>query len=181
VANGNVLFCHEQAFENAAAFYAALTTALPGAIVIEVSASAVSLNDAITSYLFNSQLLTLPDGSMALILPTEAQENARVAAYLDSLVTGNGPIRSVHFVAVRESMKNGGGPACLRLRVVANPATVDQRFLMSPAKADRLEALVAAQWPEEIAPADLGNPVLWTQCRAARAALLRELDLDELV
>ncbi len=181
VANGNVLFCHEQAFENAADFYAALTAALPGAIVIEVPASAVSLNDAITSYLFNSQLLTLPDGSMALILPTEAQENPRVAAYLDTLVAGNGPIRSVHFVAVRESMKNGGGPACLRLRVVADPATVDPRFLMSPAKADRLEALVATHWPAAIAPADLGNPALWAQCRAARAALLGELDLDELV
>ncbi|HPU17009.1 MAG TPA: N-succinylarginine dihydrolase, partial [Polymorphobacter sp.] len=180
VANGLVLFCHEQAFENAAAFYATLTAALPGAIIVEVPASAVSLNDAITSYLFNSQLVSLPDGSMALILPTEAQDNPRVAAYLDALVAGNGPIRSVHFVAVRESMKNGGGPACLRLRVVADPATVDPRFLMSPAKADRLEALVAAYWPEAIAPADLGDPSLWAQCRAARMALLAELGLDEL-
>jgi succinylarginine dihydrolase len=180
VANGNVLFCHEAAFEAPGAFYAALAAALPGAVVIEVPASAVSLQDAISSYLFNSQLLTLADGSMALILPTEAQDNLRVAAYLNTLVAGNGPIRSVHFVAVRESMKNGGGPACLRLRVVADPATVDPRFLMSPAKADRLEALVTAHWPEAIAPADLGNPALWRQCRAARAALLSELGLDEL-
>ncbi len=180
VANGPVLFCHEQAFENPAAFYAALTTALPEAVIVEVPAQAVSLADAIGSYLFNSQLLTLPDGSMSLILPTEAQENPRVAAYLEALVAGNGPIRSVQFVAVRESMKNGGGPACLRLRVIADPATVDPRFLMSPAKADRLEALVATHWPEEIAPADLGNPALWAQCRAARAALLEALDLGEL-
>jgi succinylarginine dihydrolase len=181
-----VLFCHEQAFEAPATFYAALTAALSGAVIIEVPASAVSLNDAITSYLFNSQLLTLvdesrPDGSMALILPSEAQENPRVAAYLNTLVAGNGPIRAVHFVAVRESMKNGGGPACLRLRVVADPEKVDPRFLMSPAKADRIEALVAAHWPEAIAPADLGDPALWRQCRSARAKLLGALGLSELI
>jgi succinylarginine dihydrolase len=176
-----VLFCHEQAFENPAAFYAALTTALPEAVIVEVPAHAVSLADAISSYLFNSQLLTLPDRSMTLILPTEAQENPRVAAYLEALVAGNGPIRSVQFVAVRESMKNGGGPACLRLRVVADPGSVDTRFLLTPRKVGRLEALVTAHWPEAIAPADLGNPALWAQCRAARAALLAELQLDSLL
>ena len=181
VANGPVLFCHEQAFENPAAFYAALTTALPEAVIVEVPAHAVSLADAISSYLFNSQLLTLPDRSMTLILPTEAQENPRVAAYLEALVAGNGPIRSVQFVAVRESMKNGGGPACLRLRVVADPGSVDTRFLLTPRKVGRLEALVTAHWPEAIAPADLGNPALWAQCRAARAALLAELQLDSLL
>jgi succinylarginine dihydrolase len=181
VANGNVLFCHEAAFEAPAAFYAALTEKLPGAMIIEVPASAVSLDDAITSYLFNSQLLTLPDGTMALVLPTEAAENVAVKAYLDALVAGNGPIRAVHFVAVRESMRNGGGPACLRLRVVADPGTVDARFLMTRRRIGRLEALVAAHWPEAIAPADLGNPALWAQCRAARAALLDDLGLGELV
>jgi len=35
-------------------------------------------------------------------------------------------------------------------------------------------------WPEAIGPDDLGNPELWAQCRAARAALLAELGLSEL-
>lgn len=181
VANGNVLFCHELAFENAAEFYAALTAALPGAVIVEVPADAVSLADAISSYLFNSQLVSLPDATMALILPTEAQENPRVSAWLDALVSGNGPIRAVHFVAVRESMKNGGGPACLRLRVVADPGEVDARFLLTGSRANRLAAVVAEHWPEAIAPADLANPALWRQCRAARVAVLRALHLEELI
>jgi succinylarginine dihydrolase len=175
VANENILFAHELAFADASAFKADLARLLPQAVVVEVPASAVSLADAIRSYLFNSQLVTVPDGSMALILPMEAHDCAPVKAYLDSLVAGNGPIRAVHYVQVRESMRNGGGPACLRLRVVADPATIDPRFLLDAAKADRLEALIAAHWPEAIGPDDLGNPDLWAQARAARKALLAAL------
>jgi succinylarginine dihydrolase len=175
VANENVLFAHEHAFADPVGLKAELAAKLPGAIVVEVPDSAVSLADAIRSYLFNSQLVTVPDGSMALILPMESRDCVPVKAYLDALVVGNGPIRAVHYVQVRESMRNGGGPACLRLRVVADPATVDPRFLLDAAKADRLEALVGARWPEAIGPDDLGNPDLWAQAWAARKALLAEL------
>jgi len=183
VANEHVLFAHEHAFADAGALKADLARLMPGHAYVEVPANAVSLADAIRSYLFNSQLVTLhgagqgpgADGSMALILPMEAHDCAPVKAWLDTLVAGTGPIRAVHYVQVRESMRNGGGPACLRLRVVADPATIDPRFLLDAAKADRLEALVTAHWPETIGPDDLGNPALWDQAWAARAALLAEL------
>ena len=183
VANENVLFAHEHAFADPDQLTADLARLLPGAVVVEVPANAVSLADAIASYLFNSQLVSLPDagqnpgpeGSMALILPMEAHDCAPVKAYLDALVAGNGPIRAVHYVQVRESMRNGGGPACLRLRVVADPATIDERFLLDAAKADALEALVTRLWPEAIGPNDLGNPDLWAQGWAARKALLAAL------
>ena len=177
VANETMIFAHEQAFADPACLYDWIARALPEAVIVEVPASAVSLSDAITSYLFNSQLVTLPSGGMALILPGEARANPRVAAYLDSLVAGNGPVRELHFVEVRESMRNGGGPACLRLRVVADPASVDPRFILDAAKIDRLSRLVEAYWPERIATTDLGNPQLWRQARTARAALLDELGL----
>ena len=77
-------------------------------------------------------------------------------------------------------MANGGGPACLRLRVVADPATVDPRFVLDEAKADRLEAMIARAWPEQIDPADLGSEPLAQTVRTARAALLDALDLGEL-
>jgi len=175
VANETVLFAHEQAFADMAGLKSELARVLPQAVVVEVPAAAVSLEDAVKSYLFNSQLVTLPDGSMALILPKEAEATPAVKAWLDANTGGNHPIAAAHFVEVRESMRNGGGPACLRLRVVADPATIDPRFLLSPAKADALEALIAREWPEAIGPDDLGNPDLWRQAWAARRALLAEL------
>jgi succinylarginine dihydrolase len=95
-----------------------------------VPAAQVSLADAIASYLFNAQLVTLPSGEMALILPSEARATPSVWNWLEAHVAGNGPIRRLEVVDVRQSMANGGGPACLRLRVVADPATVDPRFLV---------------------------------------------------
>ena len=178
VANETVLFAHEHAFADAPRLYGEILAAIPDATIIEVPARQVSLSDAIASYLFNSQLVTVPDGGMALILPAEARATPSVARYLDTLVAGNGPIRAAHFVEVRESMRNGGGPACLRLRVVADPAHVDPRFLVDHAKLDRLARVVEMHWPKTIAPNDLPDPALGAQARTARAALLDVLDLS---
>ena len=180
VANERVLFTHEQAFANPDATYAAIHAALPEAEVVVVPAAAVSLADAIKSYLFNAQLLSLPSGEMALVIPLEAWEHARVRPWLDTMLAANGPIRRVLPVDVRQSMANGGGPACLRLRVVADPAAVDPRFLLDEAKADRIKTVIAAHWPETIDPAQLGDPVLAETVLGARAALLSELGLSEL-
>lgn len=177
VANETVLFAHEHAFADAPKLYGQILEHLPEATIIEVPATQVSLADAIASYLFNSQLVTLPGGGMALILPAEARATPSVARYLDILIAGNGPVRAVHFVEVRESMRNGGGPACLRLRVVADPAHVDPRFLVDHARLDRLSRVVEAHWPATIAYADLSDPALWDTARAARTALLNEMGL----
>ncbi len=160
---------------------AELARIMPEAIVIEVPAAAVSLAEAIKTYLFNSQLVTMADGTMALILPKESEESPAVKGWLDALVAGNGPIRAVHYVDVRESMRNGGGPACLRLRVVADPTTVDPRFLLDPGKIERLAKVVERHWPDRIGAGDLSDPALWDQCWQARCALYNALDLQELL
>ncbi|WP_420607643.1 N-succinylarginine dihydrolase [Novosphingopyxis sp.] len=180
VANEQVLFAHEQAFADPGAAYADIREKLPQAEIVIVPAQRVSLQDAIASYLFNAQLVTLPEGDMALIVPLEAEETASVRDYLQELIAGNGPIRKIVPVDVRQSMANGGGPACLRLRVVADPATVDPRFLADEAKLDRIAAVVAEHWPEDIEPDQLADPALADRVRAARAALLEELELAEL-
>jgi succinylarginine dihydrolase len=180
VADGLTLFAHEQAFADPASFYADLRRLLPEVQIVEVPAAAVPLGDAITSYLFNAQLVTLPEGGQTLILPAEARETASVWAWLEAMVAGNGPIRRLELVDVRQSMANGGGPACLRLRVVADPATVDPRFLVDDAKLDRIAGLVEQYWPESIAPDQLADPDLWIRIEAARTALLDLLDLREL-
>lgn len=180
VANEQVLFAHEQAFAEPQRFYDALRRLLPEAEIIEVPASRVSLADAVSSYLFNAQLVTMPSGGMTLILPEEARANAAVAAYLRDLVAGNGPIRETIFVDVRQSMSNGGGPACLRLRVVAEPAAVDPRFMADEEKLDGIAACIAQHWPERIAPSDLADPALEADVVHARRMLLRETDLSVL-
>ena len=180
VANERVLFAHEQAFENRDELYTELRHRIHGIEIVEVPASAVSLADAIQSYLFNAQLVTLPTGGMALILPTEAHDHPRVRAWLDSHIAGNGPIRAAIPVDVRESMANGGGPACLRLRVVADPTTVDPRFMVDETKLDRIAEIVACHWPEAIAPDDLASPRLWADIKAARSLFLTALAITEL-
>lgn len=181
VANERVLFTHEQAFEEPETAYEAIKARMPEAEIVIVPADRVSLADAIQSYLFNAQLVTLPDGGgMALILPTEAQANLNVWGWLEEHVAGNGPIRRLVPVDVRQSMANGGGPACLRLRVVADPTTVDPRFIADETKLDRMADVIAEHWPESIAPDQLADPALVEKVQKARLALLDACGLGEL-
>jgi len=118
---------------------------------------------------------------MTLIVPSEARETPSVWAWIERHLSGNGPIRRVEVVDVRQSMANGGGPACLRLRVVADPATVDPRFLVDEAALDRIAGLVERYWPESIHNEELQRPALIRDVEAARAALLDALNLAELI
>ena len=181
VANGTVLFAHEQAFADKPALIDALAARVAGFDHVEVAAAEVPLGDAIKSYLFNAQLVTGPDGVMTLVAPTECRDTPSVKAWLDRHLASNGSIRRVDYVDVRQSMANGGGPACLRLRVACDPATVDPRFLVDDAKLDRLAAVIGAEWPAEIHCDDVGNASLVAAVERARAALLDALDLSELL
>jgi len=188
VANETVVFAHELAFADRQGAYDAMRKAFPALQVVEVPDSAVSLAEAIKTYLFNAQLVTKPDpgsasgagGGMALVVPEECRESKAVWNWCEQMIASNGPIREVIPVDVRQSMANGGGPACLRLRVVADPATVDPRFMLSEEKASALESVIAAHWPEQIDPADLGSESLTNSVKSARHALLEALDLQEL-
>ncbi|HEX8447857.1 MAG TPA: N-succinylarginine dihydrolase, partial [Sphingomonas sp.] len=101
VADGNIMFAHEHAFADPAAVYADLRRLLPDVAIVEVPAARVPLADAIRSYLFNAQLVTLPTRESALILPSEAGEIDSVRQYLGDLLAGNGPIRRAEMVDVR--------------------------------------------------------------------------------
>ncbi len=180
VANEHVLFTHAEAFADQQGAYQAMRTAFPALEVVEVPSSAVSLTEAIRTYLFNAQLVTQPGGGMALIVPEECRESASVWAWCEDMLAGKGPIREVVPVDVRQSMANGGGPACLRLRVVCDPATVDPRFLLNESKADMMAGVIETNWPEQIDPADIGSDTLANSVITARTALLNALELTEL-
>ncbi|HTG39660.1 N-succinylarginine dihydrolase [Sphingomonas sp.] len=181
VANERVLFAHEHAFADRDAFFAELSRLMPEVEIVEVPAARVSLSDAIASYLFNAQLVTPPDGQPTLIVPTEARDNAAVWSWLEDHLAGNGAIRRVEVVDVRQSMANGGGPACLRLRVVADPTTIDPRFMVDAARLDRIAAIVERHWPERIAADAIGDPALIAQAEQARRALLEAEGLVGLI
>jgi succinylarginine dihydrolase len=130
--------------------------------------------------LFNAQLVTPADGEMTLVAPTECRETPAVWAWIERHVAGNGPIRRVEIVDVRQSMANGGGPACLRLRVVADPADVDPRFMVDDARLDAVADVIRTRWPVEIGNDELQSPVLIRDVEAARVALLETLGLTSL-
>lgn len=181
VANEHVLFAHEKAFEDKAALLERCAAQVSGFEYVEVPEAEVPLADAVRSYLFNAQLVTPPGGQPTLIVPSEARETASVWSWIQRHIAGNGPIRRVEVVDVRQSMANGGGPACLRLRVVADPATVDPRFTVDDAKLDRIADVVRRHWPERIHIDQLQEQSLLRDIEAARAALLDALDLGQLV
>ena len=172
VANEHVLLAHAAAFEDRDGLFAAAARAVPDFVPIEVDS--IGLEDAISSYLFNSQLITLPEGGMTLVLPGEAQTNPRVWRAVEKIIAGNNPIGEAIVVDVRESMRNGGGPACLRLRVPVSAAAMagmDSRFLLDERRWEALYRLVERHWPERIDAAALADPALWDEALAAHDAL----------
>ncbi len=183
VANGPVLLCHEHTFQNRDDAYAAIRSAAPFVNIIEASATDIPLEDAITSYLFNSQLVSLDGGEMALILPTETEANPRTRAFVDSQLAANNPINRALYLDVRESMRNGGGPACLRLRVLLSDeerAAVTPGFILDDAGFNRLEAWVGRHYRDRLAPDDLRDPSLMHESFAALDELAQMLSLGSI-
>ncbi len=187
VGNRETLFCHELAFVDQREVCDRLRTQLSGLgaqfNLIEVPNARVSVADAVTSYLFNSQLLTRPDGRDVLVVPQECRENPRVAAYLDDLASSGGPISEVLVFDLRESMKNGGGPACLRLRIVldeAERAAVEAGVWIDDALFTRLDTWIGKHYRDRLAPADLADPTLLDESRTALDELTQILGLGSL-
>ncbi|MDB5774998.1 MAG: succinylarginine dihydrolase [Herbaspirillum sp.] len=187
VANGNVLFYHEQAFLNEAATLRALRQAAAPLGVdlqtLRIDAADVAVTDAVSSYLFNSQLLTRPDGGMLLVTPQECLDNAAVADCLQRLIGGGGPIDELLSFDLRQSMRNGGGPACLRLRVVLTEAAESAMHpgtMMTDALYSTLTDWVERHYRDCLTAADLVDPGLVREVRAALEELAGILNLPGL-
>ena len=187
VGNGNVLFYHEQAFDDEAGLLNQLRPAMADAgaelIPVRVDTQVVAVTDAVSSYLFNSQLLTKPDGAMALVVPHECRENQAVARYLERLIASGGPIDELIEFDLRQSMRNGGGPACLRLRVAltgAEAAAMHQGVIMTEPLYAALVAWVEKYYRDHLEPKDLADPQLAIECMAACEELTRILNLPGL-
>ena len=178
------LFFHELAFEDTAGTKAAIRAAADGLFepqFVEVSTADLPLADAISSYLFNSMLVQIPgEDRLTLICPTETRDNPRSHAVAEGLAASNGPIGAVRYVDVRQSMRNGGGPACLRLRVVlteAEQAATNPAMRMTEELHARLSIWAANWYRDSLAPADLADPQLLAESRGALDELTDILEL----
>jgi succinylarginine dihydrolase len=189
VGNENVFLYHEEAFARAPTVLADLRQryrALTGEdlIVLRVPARAVPLRDAVKSYLFNSQLVTLAPGRMALIAPTDCHANRRVRTFIEHLLArADTPLREVHYVDLKQSMRNGGGPACLRLRVVLTDnelAAIAPRVCFTPELHAELIAWVRKHYRERLTARDLADPALLEESRRALDQLTQLLQLGSI-
>ncbi|MDA0280107.1 MAG: N-succinylarginine dihydrolase [Proteobacteria bacterium] len=183
VANQNLLFCHQLAFAEPQLLRRELDSASGDDEItyIEVPADRVSLEDAVASYLFNSQLLSLPDQSSCnLIVPIECAENNAVKGYLDDLENDHAAISAVQYLDLRESMNNGGGPACLRLRVVMTQKQIEEtkaRVFLDEALYKDLKQWIERHYRESLHISDLLDPSLLLESRTALDELSQLLHL----
>lgn len=183
----DTLFFHELAFQDTERTLRDIRDAADGLFTLQpvmVPNGEVPIEDAVKSYLFNSQLLKVP-GEERLVLnaPTETQDMPSTREFCERMVSGNGPIGRVNYVDVRQSMRNGGGPACLRLRVVMTEDEINachQGVLLDHETIDELQEVVRKTYRDRLAPSDLADPKLADECRIAREEILSVLDLDGL-
>jgi len=179
----DTLFFHELAFENTDATKAAIRAAAVGfePQFVEVSTADLPLADAISSYLFNSMLIRVPgQDRLTLICPTETRDNPRSHAVAQGLAASNGPIGHVEYVDVRQSMRNGGGPACLRLRVVlteAELAATNPAMRLTDALHARLSDWGRRWYRDSLTARDLADPALLDETRGALDELTQILNL----
>ena len=185
VGSGRTLLFHEDAFVDGAATLDALHRAVgPSFRPLAVRRDELSVAEAVSTYLFNSQLLETPEGHQILVCPLEVREHARARAVVDRILDdANSPVKTVAYLDVRESMRNGGGPACLRLRVPldeADRAALHPGFLLTPERFAWLHGWIERHYPEDLRPADLADPHLLRRTRDALDELSRWMGVPAL-
>ncbi len=187
VGNERFLMHHALAFRDAPGLLADLERRLGEELfVVAATEAALSVRRAVATYPFNSQVLTVAGGAMAIVAPADAREDPSARAFLEGAVAGRGrrgeasPVGAVHYVDVRQSMRNGGGPACLRLRV---PLADDElgalgaSVLFDEAIERDLAAWIERHYRDRLVPADLADPKLARESMTALDELTQRLGL----
>jgi succinylarginine dihydrolase len=181
VGNDDFLMLHEEAFVAAEPLLQTLRARLgDGLRVVMASSRELPISEAVFGYPFNSQVLTLPDGTMCIVAPVESRQRPRPRAFLERVVAEDNRVQQVHYLDVRQSMNNGGGPACLRQRIRLTEeerAAVKARvFLDAPLAAD-LDAWIRKHYRDRLAVRDLADPALARESMTALDELTRILQL----
>ena len=184
MSNENVLIYHEMAFLNTkdvikTATHKFKNVCLKDLCCIEISDKQLSVKEAVDSYFFNSQLVTKPNGDMVMIAPFESKEG-RARICLDAIVKQDNPVKEMQFVKLYQSMANGGGPACLRLRVVLTEAQIEDLpggYLLKDETFGILEKWINDYYRDEFHNEQLKDYRIFEESRKALAQLVKILDL----
>jgi len=164
VGSGCFLMLHERAFNDMRGVLVRLRELMGDRFCYEVATEdELPIKDAVAAYPFNSQLIEQPDGTMEIVAPKDSEENPRAREFLERVVAGRNPVSAVRYLDVRQSMHNGGGPACLRLRVALTDEeskALSGRVLYSESLASELEAWVLKHYRDRLIPNDLSDPLL---------------------
>jgi succinylarginine dihydrolase len=175
VGNERFLMLHELAFLGRGAFVADLRAALGEELfVVEATEKELPAESAVHAYPFNSQVVTLPDGTMVIVAHEDSREEPHARAFLERVVASGGPVKAVHYRDVRQSMHNGGGPACLRLRVLledAERALIKANVFLTEELEAQLAAWVGKHYRDRLTAKDLADPALARETMAALDAL----------
>jgi len=188
VGHRDFFLCHERAYVDQESFLPEVSARFQERSgkplgVIQVREDEVPLKDAVASYLFNSQIVSLHDDSMAIVCPIECMEHESTRRFLDDLLSRDTPIRQRHVVDLQQSMHNGGGPACLRLRIVLTESeakAMHQGVIWSLALHEQLVAWVNNHYRDELRADDLRDVRLIREGRDALDELTKILDLPGL-
>jgi succinylarginine dihydrolase len=184
VSGGRFLMLHDLAFVDTRQVVDDLRGLLgEDLFVAQASQAELPIERAVSAYPFNSQVLTLEGGSMVVLAPEDAREDPASRGFLERVVASGGPVGSIQYVDVRQSMQNGGGPACLRLRV---PLTEHEkgrlrgRVLLDDALYQALCSWVDRCYRDRLSEADLADPALARESMEALDQLTQLLDLGSL-
>jgi succinylarginine dihydrolase len=175
--HGNLLLCHELAFTNTPQSIERMSEKYRQVVGEEliceiVTESMLPIEESVRSYLFNSQILSKSDGSFHLLCPSECGESERVRTVIEGwLASESNPISSVETIGVQESMSNGGGPACLRLRLDVDEEQVSQlepRWRFTPERHSEIARWIDNYYPARLCIDDLAR---WDFAEHAMAAV----------
>jgi succinylarginine dihydrolase len=181
VGNDGLLLLHEHAFVDTERLLSELRARLGhGFTTLVASEAELPVSEAVQAYPFNSQLLTLPGGKMTILAPREAEQSPGARAFLERVVGAVEAVENVRYIDVNASMKNGGGPACLRLRVVLEDeerAAIRARVFFDDTLGAELECWVRRHYRDRLTTNDLADPALLEESRRALDELTTLLKL----
>jgi succinylarginine dihydrolase len=185
VANESLLVIHEKAWMDQESCLLQLKKQVDFPLqIIQINEKELSVAAAVSTYLFNSQLVTLPDSAthqMVLIAPTECEQHPKTRKIITQWITDPAnPISYVYYLDLKQSMHNGGGPACLRLRMPLTEMELQamhQGILVNDVLLDRLDTWIDNHYRTQLYMQDLADPSLMDESLRALDELTSILQL----